>query len=430
MLFTFLWKNWHRDAVTANSALPFSSVSWQYQRATDRLTHVTSPLPFSPGYFCQFEAGGCWLHVPHRGDWCEVSMWVQRGLRTRHLKPLFSKRLLYESVFFLSRDYFSPLSTRLYLLCFLSGFGYVNLQHDKHSSTGLFITVCLFASGSKRCQSALRWCLSVASSVKNSHTLTISVVCEHMCLFFISMWRLLCRASQKEASSTQKPVSAFFLPWFFFFFSFHSSFLLPFFALSGLQGLRTQAPKDYQTHPFQEHWALQLYSNLIVCACVWLERERLRSHTFCSCQRKESVGGKTERRGRWRRVGVCGGRRSRLSNCCSPTQTERKRKKKNPELSFGLQPASATMQLLCGSDLEKTFQRREEKSGRCQKIHKLAMREHQKEKRRNKTGGKIITKEEMWKRGQTNNEKREKIWNEKQGLNHTIETHSWAWNAD
>ena len=173
------------------------------------------------------------------------------------------------------------------------------------------------------------------------------------------MWKLWCWAYYlKETRSAEKSVSAFSLVFFSLPFFFHF-FLSP---LSGLQGLRTQPPKDYQTHPFQKHWAPQLLRQVSVHVCVKAHIWAFEISHFLPTlppQRKESGGGKTKRE---LESGV--ERRGRLSDCCSLTQRGRKSQSTEfwPAASYSHHTAFVRR-----VDLERTFQRRREKSGRWQK---------------------------------------------------------------
>lgn len=141
-----------------------------------------------------------------------------------------------------------------------------------------------------------------------------------------------------------KSLSALF---FSLVFSSTLPFLFPFPPpLSGLQGLRTQAPKDYQTHPFQKHWALQLLSHLTVCMCVWkrtFEQQHSRSHTFYPlCLLGAKKVEEEKQKERWKEES--GGRGEADWVIAAHQHREGERAK---EQSLGLQPASATLQLLC-----------------------------------------------------------------------------------
>lgn len=135
----------------------------------------------------------------------------------------------------------------------------------------------------------------------------ISVLCEHMCVFFISMWKRWCRASQKEARLAQKPVSAFFLLFFFPPLFLSSSLFFPLWftrpSHTSSKGL-PDTPLSEALSPV----APQSPHSVHVCVCVKKRTfEHLRAHTFYPLlppQRKESVGGKKQKKKRGgRRVG-------------------------------------------------------------------------------------------------------------------------------
>lgn len=203
---------------------------------SDRPTPVTSPLPFSSTYFCRFEAADCTCRAAATAatSACEFG-----GGGTRDTSSRFFQR-----AFLIRRDYVSPPSTLPLALCERIC---VNLRRDGRSC-GSFSRPR--ASGSKRSRSARRWRLSTASSMKKSHTLQISAA-HGLCVFFFYQHEEAVELSLSERGLLCSKACQRFLSSLFS--SLNSSFLLPFFALSGLQGLRTQAPKDYQTHPFQDH---------------------------------------------------------------------------------------------------------------------------------------------------------------------------------
>lgn len=118
------------------------------------------------------------------------------------------------------------------------------------------------------------------------------------------MQRLWCWTPYRKRPALLKSLSA--LSFSLIFFLSTLPFLFLFFPF-GLQGLRTQALKDYQTHPFQKHWALKLHSHLAVCMCAgvcWCVRERLKSRNFyplCLLREKNVWEEKQKERCGWRR---------------------------------------------------------------------------------------------------------------------------------
>lgn len=223
------------------------------------------------------------------------------------------------------------------------------------------ITVSMCTFGSKRCQSTWRWGFSEEFCMKGSHTLR-SVCCASTCAFFISMWKLWRWAYYlKETRSAEKPVSSFSLV----FFPLYFSFLLPLFSLSPLRFTRPShtSSKGLPDTPLSEALSptapLTCHSvHVCVKAHIWAFEI---SHFLPTLppQRKESGGGKTKRE---LESGV--DRRGRLSDCCSPTQRGRKSQSTEfwPAASYSHHTAFVRR-----VDLERTFQRRREKSGRWQK---------------------------------------------------------------
>lgn len=156
---------------------------------------------------------------------------------------------------------------------------------------------------------------------------------------------------QKGARSSEKPVSAFFLPCFLS--SLHSSFLLSFFF-----------PVRFTRPPYTNSKGLPdtPLSEALSPMCVWKRAfEHLISHTFYPlCLLWEKNVEEEKQKERWKEESW-GGRGAWEAEWVIAAHQHR-------EQSVGLQPASATIQLLLKRvDLEKTFQRGREKSGRWQK---------------------------------------------------------------
>lgn len=203
------------------------------------------------------------------------------------------------------------------------------------------ITVSMCTFESKCCQSTWRWGFSEEFCMKGSHTLR-SVCCASTCAFLLA-----CGSCGAEPTIWKRPalLKSLSAPSLLFFSPSTRPFFFHFFLspLSGLQGLRTQAPKDYQTHPFQKHWAPLLLWQVTVYMCVWKRTfEHSRSHTFYPlCLLREKKVEEEKQKESWR-VGWKG-----EADWVIAAHQHREGERARAQ-SFGPQPATATIQLLCG----------------------------------------------------------------------------------